>query len=429
MADEWQTVRLSDVCEQITDGKHGDCRNSPSSGYFFLSAKDIRDGRLCYDGAREIDEFDFADTHRRTKLEPLDILYTNSGTIGRMAIARPEDQTDRTTFQKSVAILKPCQSKINPYFLYYLLRFDNARLSEFATGTTQKNLLLGDFRSFAVRVPPLPVQETIVGVLKSLDDKIELNRRMNQTLEALARAIFKSWFVDFDPVTAKAAGRQPIGMNAQTAALFPNSFEDSPLGPIPKGWRVGPFASIAEILMGTSPSGDTYNELGIGVPLINGPVEFGDFFPLKKKWTTAAARMSQAEDLIFCVRGSTTGRRVVADDVYCLGRGVCAIRSRNGWQGFVDLAVDNGLDALLTAATGSTFPSLNGPEIKGFTIVRAPDNLVSEFCRVVAPFRKRIRQNVRASVTLAALRDALLPRLLSGDLRVKIAEQIVTQAV
>jgi type I restriction enzyme, S subunit len=87
------------------------------------------------------------------------------------------------------------------------------------------------------------------------------------------------------------------------------------------------------------------------------------------------------------------------------------------------------LDALLTAATGSTFPSLNGPEIKGFTIVRAPDNLVSEFCRVVAPFRKRIRQNVRASVTLAALRDALLPRLLSGDLRVKIAEQIVTQAV
>jgi type I restriction enzyme S subunit len=311
-------------------------------------------------------------------------------------------------------------------FVYYLLKSMNLRRVD--SGSAQASINRNFLYPLRVRVPPPDEQRIIARILGTLDDKIELNRRMNHTLEALARALFQSWFVDFDPVVAKAAGRKPVGMNAETARLFPKEFEDSPLGPIPTGWRIGSLGTVAEVIMGTSPSGDTYNEIGVGMPLINGPVEYGDFFPLKRKWTTSPTRLCQADDLIFCVRGSTTGRRVVADDVYCLGRGVCAIRARNGEQGFVDLAGEAGLDGLLTSVTGSTFPNLNGPEIRDFQLVLPPPELLDHYCQQVAPMRKRARENVKQSKTLSTLRDALLPRLLSGELRVKDAEKIAGEA-
>ena len=115
-------VKLESVCHSITDGKHGDCENEEGSGYYFLSAKDVRDGKLQYDGARQITETDFLETHKRTRLEPLDILISNSGTIGRIALAQDVPLTRRTTFQKSVAIVKPNKEYVYPhYLLYYFL--------------------------------------------------------------------------------------------------------------------------------------------------------------------------------------------------------------------------------------------------------------------------------------------------------------------
>jgi len=157
----WKSSTLEDICTQITDGKHGDCRDAPGSGFYFLSCKDVANGKLNYENARQITEADFLDTHRRTKFAPSDILITNSGTIGRMALARDNELTRRTTFQKSVAILKPIASQAEPNFLYYALQSDIRRLIEFAGGTAQKNLLLRDLRAFEVSVPPLPVQRRI----------------------------------------------------------------------------------------------------------------------------------------------------------------------------------------------------------------------------------------------------------------------------
>jgi type I restriction enzyme S subunit len=234
MAGDWRQYSLEEICTLITDGKHGDCQNEAGSGYYFLSVKDVYDNRLVYDNARQITQSDFLETHRRTNLEPGDVLFTNTGTIGRMAIAPEDPRTPRTTFQKSVAVLKPKRELVEPRFLYYTLRFDNARLAEFAAGTTQKNLLLKDFRSFQVKIPNAADQRTIVRILRTFDDKIELNRRMNETLEAMARALFKSWFVDFEPVRAKAEGRD-TGLPKHIADLFPESFEDSELGEIPRG--------------------------------------------------------------------------------------------------------------------------------------------------------------------------------------------------
>ena len=114
MGYKWQTHRLGDLCKRITDGKHGDCKDQEASGFYFLSVKDVLGDRLIYQNSRQITEFDFTETHRRTALEAGDVLFTNTGTIGRMAIARDDPKTARTTFQKSVAILKPKRDLITP---------------------------------------------------------------------------------------------------------------------------------------------------------------------------------------------------------------------------------------------------------------------------------------------------------------------------
>ncbi len=185
----WKSEKLADICAQITDGKHGDCQDEPDSGFYFLSCKDVANGRLNYDGARQITEADFLDTHRRTKFAPSDVLITNSGTIGRMAIAPDNELTRRTTFQKSVAILKPVTSHVEPNFLYYALQSDIRRLIEFAGGTAQMNLLLRDLRAFEVKVPPLPVQRRIAGILSAYDELMENSQRRIRLLEAMARAL------------------------------------------------------------------------------------------------------------------------------------------------------------------------------------------------------------------------------------------------
>src|SRR5690606_23436561 len=131
-----------------------------------------------------------------------------------------------------------------------------------------------DFLAFTVPTPSCE-QKRIVEILDALDDKIELNRRRNRTLESLARAIFQSWFVDFNPVRAKLDGRRPAGMDAATAQLFPDTFTDSPLGPIPTGWSVGTVGDHFRLTMGQSPPGSTYNDSGEGLPFYQGRSDFG----------------------------------------------------------------------------------------------------------------------------------------------------------
>ena len=158
----WVETTLVDVCQQITDGKHGDCKDEAGSGFYFLSAKDVKGGTLSYEKARQITSEDFNETHRRTNLEPGDILITNSGTIGRMAIAPLDDKTSRTTFQKSVAILKPVRTAIDSRFCFYCLSSGLTRFVNLSAGAAQKNLLLRDLRSYRFALPKSLDKQRIV---------------------------------------------------------------------------------------------------------------------------------------------------------------------------------------------------------------------------------------------------------------------------
>jgi type I restriction enzyme S subunit len=183
----WVERQLGDLCSLITDGKHGDCRNEEGSGYYFLSAKDVKQDTLNFDNARQINKHDFEETHRRTNLKPNDICMVNTGaTIGKLALAPDDPRTLKTTFQKSVAVIKPISSAIYNAYCYYHLKADLTKLVNASSGSAQKNLLLGDLRAHLISMPHLAEQAAIVAKLDSLRDETQrLESIYQQKLTAL----------------------------------------------------------------------------------------------------------------------------------------------------------------------------------------------------------------------------------------------------
>ena len=351
MASEWVTFRLGDACTKIGSGatpRGGSSVYLDQGEFALIRSQNIYNHGFHHDGLAYLTKQQ-ADDLSNVEVDKDDVLLTITGdSVARSCQVDPDILPARVN--QHVAIIRPDPTKLAPRFLRFFLVSPamQSHMLSLAGAGDEKCAHERNDRSVRGASTDQYCRSTSHCVHTcALDDKIELNRRRNRTLEAMARSIFQSWFVDFEPVHAKAAGRKPNGLSKELAALFSDSFENSEFGDIPKGWRVGVLADVAEIVMGSSPPGSSYNDDGIGTPLVNGPVEFGDYFAEKRKWTTQVTRLSERNDLIFCVRGSTTGRRVVADDVYCLGRGVCAIRAKDKVWAFVHQLMRSELAQLL----------------------------------------------------------------------------------
>jgi type I restriction enzyme S subunit len=418
MTNEWPMMSLRDAGVSLLDCEH---RTPPDAGagYPYVAIPQIKHGRLDLAGVRRIAPEHFAEWTKKALPQANDVILSRRCNPGETAVVPAGLEC---ALGQNLVLLRADGKKVYSPFLRWLVRGPQwwEQIGKFLNvGAVFDSLKCADIPHFKLSIPPIPEQRRITNVLGSLDDKIELNQRMSETLEAMARTLFRSWFVEFDAVQARADGRKPEGTDLETAKLFPAKFQDSRLGPVPKGWRVGTLQEVAEIIMGSSPPGETYNDVGIGTPLVNGPVEFGGYFAMKRKWTTEPVKLSQPNDLIFCVRGSTTGRRVVADDVYCLGRGVCSIRAKNGAWGYVHRLIDFSLERMLSRVSGSVFPNLNGPDLKHFEIVIPDERLIAEYQRRVESWLSLIGVKSQESDTLAELRDFLLPKLLSGQVSVR----------
>ncbi|MDR9779589.1 restriction endonuclease subunit S [Rhizobium redzepovicii] len=357
-------------------------------------------------------------------------------TLGYPAIVPADDNVYLHNQRLGKVLLR--SADVEQDFIYWLLRTNDYRAEVLAscTGSTVKHTSPGRIQAFRFLLPPREQRQRICEALNSLDDKIELNRRINETLEAMAQAIFRDWFVDFGPTLRKLDGAtdpltimgglvQDSGRAQALADLFPAAFGGDGL---PEGWNAGRLDELAEVHMGASPKGDTYNEDGVGTPLANGPVEFGDYFLVEKKWTTSPTRLSQVGDFVICVRGSTTGRHVFADGAYCLGRGVAALRGLPGEQDFVNATIIMHLDTLLQKTTGSVFPNLSGDDIRSFSCLVPPKAVRRQFSLLAEPLRMRIWHNIHENRTLAASRDLLLPKLMSGEIRLSEAEDLMEAA-
>jgi type I restriction enzyme S subunit len=421
MGAEWHEVALGELVE-IFDGPHATPPKT-QDGPIFLGISNLANGRLDLSNTEHLSEEHYEQWTRRVVPQPGDVVFSYETRLGEAALIPPDLYC---CLGRRMGLLRARTGKVDKCFLLYAYlgpEFQETLRSRTIHGSTVDRIPLIDIASFPIRVPKhTGEQRRIARILGALDDKIELNRRMNETLESMARALFKSWFVDFDPVRAKAEGGDLRALAPDATALFPDSFDQDQM---PLGWRLGQLADVASVVMGASPPGEMYNERGVGVPLVNGPVEYGNFFLEKKKWTTQQTRLSLKGDLILCVRGSTTGRHAFADDEYCLGRGVCAIRAIGPAQALVNRVVLDSLPKLLSKTTGSVFPNLSSEDIKSFGVVVPPLPIVELYCKLVAPLDQRIWNNVSESRTLSLLRDSLLPKLISGELRVEHTQQIV----
>ena len=326
-------------------------------------------------------------------------------------------------------------------FLMYSLAATD--ISGYLTGSTMPKLTQGNMNRISLLTPPLSEQHAIAHILGTLDDKIELNRRMNETLEAMARALFKSWFVDFDPVRAKVEGRDP-GLSNQIADLFPDSFEDSELGEIPTGWDVKPLADCVDVARGLSYKGSGLSEGGLPMHNLNSIYEGGGYKldGLKRyDGDYKSQHIARAGDLI--VANTEQGH-----DRLLIGY-AAIVPARFGQQSIFShhiYRVRPKLESNITAdylchllntsamhdivsgyANGTTVNMLPSDGLQSPLIVVPSARAISAFSGIAATARMRHEEMTEESGTLAALRDALLPRLISGELRVSNAENLATE--
>ncbi|HML93887.1 MAG TPA: restriction endonuclease subunit S [Thermodesulfobacteriota bacterium] len=362
-----------------------------------------------------------------------------NGKIARYAASKAEEVGHGST---EFIVIRGRPNVTDNGFAYYLTKWDGVRqycISQMTGSSGRQRVPTSALSHREVTIPPLKEQEAIACILGTLDDKIELNRQMNRTLEEMARAIFKSWFVDFDPVRAKAAVRREHpkwtdeqvsraacpNLKPEIAALFPDSFEDSELGEIPKGWSASNVGQHFRLTMGQSPPGSTYNEIGNGVPFYQGRTDFGFRYPTRRVYCTSPTRFAEPGDTLVSVR-APVGDVNMAKERCAVGRGVAAIRHRGNSRSFTYYSMHQLAQHFLKfEAEGTVFGSINKADFERLPFVVPSPDVLAAFDRVVSLLDDRIETNEEQTISLANIRDTLLPKLISGELRVPDAERIV----
>ena len=345
--------------------------------------------------------------------------------IGSVARVPPSVPSGRLT-QDTVKLQFTDSSRETANFLYWILRTPQYR--DYCDGRATRSAVVALSRDdfLAYPVPPVtPTRMHIVELLEDLDDKIELNRRMNATLEAMARALFQSWFVDFDPVRAKLDGRKPDGLDEVTAVLFPEHLEDSPLGHIPQGWEVCPLANKIELLSGGTPKTSEPEYWDGDIPwysVKDAPSDTDVWVIQTEKCVTqlgidnSAAQILSAGTTIISARG-TVGKLALVGIPMAMNQSCYGVRGTAGYGDFYTyFALRQATADLQQRTHGTVFDTITRQTFETLDCIFPPANLTLMFDQTVAPLLAKIRANLHQSCTLATLRDTLLPRLLSGEL-------------
>jgi type I restriction enzyme S subunit len=426
MAGEWKRTSLREAGVTLIDCDH---RTPPAadSGYPYVAIPQLKEGRLALADARRILPEHFADWTRKAKPQHHDVILSRRCNPGETAFVPAGLEC---ALGQNLVLLRSDGTKVFPPFLRWLLNGPDwwEQVGTFINvGAIFNSLKCADIPNFKMRLPPLAEQNAIAAVLGALDDKIELNRRMNATLEAMARALFQSWFVDFDPVRAKLDGRQPVGMDAATAALFTDSFQDSDAGHIPKGWTVHTLSSLTRFLSrGIGPS---YLEQG-GICVLNQKCVRDHRVDFSKSRRHDAVkkpindRALQLHDVLVNSTGMGTLGRVAQvfhlPEVAIVDSHVTIVRPAADTDPFflgINLTGREAeIEELGEGSTGQT--ELSRTRLGELKIITPPFDLQKAFGAAVGPLLMRIAENETQSRTLATLRDTLLPKLLSGELSV-----------
>jgi len=446
MAGEWRRRSLGDLCDagvaELQTGPFGSqlhAHDYVDQGVAVVPTEAIRNRQIDHSVLPKITAAK-AKSLERHRLRPSDILFARRGVqaTGHIGYVRePEDGFICGTGAIRLRVSEG-NSEVLPEFLSHVLA-NPATVEWFkfhAIGATMPNLNEGIIRAFSFSMPPIKEQRAIAHILGTLDDKIELNRRMNETLEAIARALFKSWFVDFDPVRAKCRGtlqRAPT-LPKSIADLFPDSFEDSELGEIPRGWRVTPLPEVIDVnptralrkgdvapyldmanmpTRGHSPDAVIERPFGSGMRFVNGDTLVARITPCLENGKTAYVDFLPEGQVGW---GSTEyivlrpKPPLPSEFAYCLARS------------------DKFRDFAIQSMTGSSGRQRVPAESLSHFLVVSPSKHVAElFGKLIEPLFARASAATEEGRTLATLRDTLLPKLISGELRVKDAQRFVEE--
>lgn len=401
---EWKEVGIEQTSIEIIDGDRG--KNYPkkneltNSGYcLFLSAANVTKNGLQFSNNSFITKEKDA-LLKKGKLMPKDIVLTTRGTVGNVGFYSDDVPYPNMRINSGMVIIRPGED-FDTMFLYQYLRscYFRAQITQFQSGSAQPQLPISTLQKMKVIKPDIDAQRRIASILSSLDRKIELNNKINDDLEEMAQAIFKNWFVDFEP-------------------FKDGKFVDSELGMIPEGWKVGTLADIAEITMGQSPAGNSLNENREGMIFYQGSSDFGFRFPSIRVFTTEPKRLAVANSVLFSVR-APVGDINVAKEECCIGRGVASIKSKYGHDSYLFYTMKS-LHKLFDSfdGEGTVFGSINKKTLSAIQILLPSDGIVEQFNNIASSFDDRIRSLSDENSRLSLLRDTLLPRLMSGELEV-----------
>ena len=423
-----ETVLLRDVCVKIGSGAtpRGGKEAYKGGATSLIRSQNIYNEGFHRDGLVYIDDDQSAEL-RNVEVQANDVLLNITGdSVARCCQVTADVLPARVN--QHVAILRPEPKSLHARFLRYVLvshEYQSRLLALASAGATRPALTKLMIEQLDIPKPPLAEQKAIAAVLGALDDKIELNRRMNATLEAMARALFQSWFVDFDPVRAKLDGRKPTGLDETTAALFPDSFQESSLGHIPKGWTVGKVSDLATLNRSAVNPGDF-------------PAETFDHFSLPSfdngrtpKLELGSGIMSNkftvTQNSVLLSKLNPHIPRIWLPDLHASRRSVCSTEfmvacSKPGvsreylFSLFTSSAFASVYGTLVTGTTGS-HQRIRPESVLDMKTVIPPPALIRAFTDIAKPMFDRINRNTEQSRTLATIRDTLLPKLLSGELR------------
>ena len=445
---DWKECRLGDFIEFIIDNRG---KNPPlsDSGYELIETNMISSNNK-YPDFDKVTKYVSEDTYnnwfRKGHPKIGDILISTVGNIGKVAIVNE----DKGCIAQNLIGLRVNEKIIAEYLYYFLIKKDTQdQLLALNIGSVQPSIKVPHLLNLEIKIPELLKQKECIQVLSKLDDKIQLNSQINQTLEQIAQALFKSWFVDFDPVRAKVqalsdglsleqaelaamqaiSGKTPEELTAlsqtqperyaelaETAKAFPCEMVEVDGVEVPKRWELSTIGDCYDVVMGQSPKGETYNENKQGMFFYQGRAEFGWRFPTPRLFTTDPKRIAEQNSILMSVR-APVGDINIALEKCCIGRGLAALQHKSKSLSFGLYQIQSIKPELdLFNGEGTVFGSINQANLKNIQIINPDEKFIQLFEKNLSSCDSKIMNNEIENNALKEIRDLLLPRLLNGEI-------------
>ena len=408
------TVLLGEIAT-IKGGKRlpkGSTLISVKNKHPYIKVKDMKEGKII----KLNDEFEYVEESVQKKISNYtvsenDLILSIVGTIG--LVSKVDSSLNKANLTENCVKIINLKNMNADYLYYYLTSFNGQfEIGKGTVGSTQPKLPIYNIKKIPIPIPSLNEQNLIANILSTLDEKIEVNNQINETLENMAQELFKRWFVDFEFPNENGEPYKSSG----------GEMIESELGLTPKGWEVAQLENIANITMGQSPKGTSYNENGEGEVFYQGRTDFNKRYPVRRLYTTEPKRMAKSGDILMSVR-APVGDINIANEACCIGRGLAALNSTSMANSFLLYTMMSLRDNFnIYNGEGTIFGSINQKELKTLKIIKPSEEQILNFENVVSKFDKEIYTLEMQARLLKNLRDTLLPKLMSGEIRVPLED-------